>query len=489
MHITSLSSKYGIGDLGPEAYKFVDFLRRAGQSYWQILPLNHTTAKTAYSPYNCLSAFAGNPLLISPELLYQIDLLRKTDIQNVPKFPTNRVDYTKVAAYKKNLFQKAFERFGNSKRASDLELFCSSNSYWINDFARFMALRGYFRRRPWSDWPTLIRERNAKAVGSLIRQLKPGTSWHVFLQYVFYQQWHALKKYCNENGIQVIGDVPIYVTWDSPDVWAHQKLFKLTRTGRPKFVAGVPPDCFSRTGQLWGNPVYDWQQMKRTGYRWWVQRIGHNLDLFDLIRLDHFRGFFAYWRIPAGQKTAVRGRWVNGPGEDFFDILSRHFLSASMIAEDLGHITADVKRGIAKFALPCMRVLQFALDGSTRQNPHVPHNHIENCFVYVGTHDNNTIRGWFSKEATREQKKRLFDYLGCRVSPKDIHWKMIRLAMSSVARVAILQMQDVVGLDESARMNRPGRIRGNWQWRLKPGQITPEVTEKLEFVTQTYART
>jgi len=557
LHVTSLPSKYGIGDFGPEAYKFADFLKRANQTYWQMLPLNYTTPYAAHSPYSCVSAFAGNPLLISPELLCRRGLLTKSDIseegrgtrhegrrpssipstslrtgvhlpsKDVPGLPQASpvresrpsnlhqhysfshgasVDYTRVIAYKKRLFQIAFRRFKDSVKPSDFKLFCAQNSFWLDDFASFVVLRQYFGRRLWNDWPTAVRNRNQKALKSIKGQLQEDIDRQLFLQYIFYQQWSDLKHYCNENGIQIIGDIPIYVTFDSPDVWAYPEIFKLSRAKKPRYVAGVPPDYFSRSGQLWSNPVYNWRRLKDSNYRWWMHRIKHNLDLFDLVRIDHFRGFVAYWQIPApapscpphrlasvdpgaGEgKTARHGRWAKGPKDDFFNALLKHVPSAHIIAEDLGRITADVREIIHKFGFPCMRVLQFGFDGDANKNPHILHNHIENCVVYTGTHDNNTARGWFSKEAKPEQKKRLFDYLGREVSAKEIHWHLIRLAFSSVAGIAIIPMQDVLGLGEKARMNLPGTIKSNWRWRMQPEQLTAPVAKKLKDLTRIYGR-
>jgi len=486
LHITSLPSKYGIGDLGPEAYKFADFLKKANQTYWQILPLNYTTPRTAHSPYSCLSAFAGNPLLISPELLYRGNLLKKSDIKDVPDFLRIGVDYARVTAYKKKLLQIAFERKRCAVKPPDFEMFIAQNSFWLDDFASFVVLQRHFGR--WNNWPADIRDRNKKALKAIKGQLREEIDQQFFLQYVFYQQWLDLKRYCNQNGIQIIGDIPIYVTFDSADVWSHPEIFKLSRARKPRYVAGVPPDYFSQSGQLWGNPVYDWQRLKDSDYSWWIHRIKHNLHLFDLVRIDHFRGFVAYWQIPANYKTAIHGKWTEGPKEDFFNVLFRHIPSAPIIAEDLGYINADVRQIVSKFAFPCMRVLQFGFDGDAGKNLHILHNHIENCVVYTGTHDNNTAKGWFSKEAKPEQKRRLFAYLGHKVSAKEVHWQLIRLAMSSMARIAIIPMQDVLGLGQEARMNRPATTKGNWRWRLRPGQITTAVASKLGELTQIYGR-
>jgi 4-alpha-glucanotransferase len=489
LHVTSLPSKYGIGDLGPQAYKFVDFLVKSNQNYWQILPLNHTTAETGHSPYNCSSAFAGNPLLLSPDLLYKEGLLTKDQIADVPSFPPNHVDYRRVAAYKKRLFKYVVESL-KKRIESDEEYqqFKEENSFWLDDFTIFISLQHHFEHRSWHTWPQKIRDRKGKEFERIKTRLQPHMERVSFLQYLFYKQWEALRSYCTNEGIQIIGDIPIYVVYDSPDVWAHLKNFKLDRYKKPKYIAGVPPDYFSRTGQLWGNPIYDWRALKKTDYHWWMERVRHNLNMFDLVRIDHFRGLIGYWQVPAGHRTAKKGIWVEGPKDDFFNVLLRRFPSAPFIAEDLGYITADVREAIEKYNLPTMKVLQFAFNGDPASNPHIPHNHIENSIVYTGTHDNNTTKDWFRKEAGREQKKRLNEYTGFRVSSDNVHWQLIRMAMRSVAELTIIPAQDILGLTETARMNRPSSKKGNWIWRLKPGQLSLKHGRELKRLTKIYAR-
>ncbi|HUW20052.1 MAG TPA: 4-alpha-glucanotransferase [Sedimentisphaerales bacterium] len=489
LHITSLPSKYGIGDFGPEAYKFADCICRARQRYWQVLPLNPPTLiKNPYSPYNCLSAFAGNTLLISPELLYRQALLNRKDIRDRPSFPEGHVNYRLVISYKTKLLTAAFERFKGLPDEPDYAAFCSENKDWLEDYATFIALRRHFRRRLWCRWPPEFRDRKKQALKSVRRQLGRTIDREKFLQYVFFLQWHALKKYCNRHGIQIIGDIPIYVAYDSTDVWAHPEIFKLTKAKKPRVVAGVPPDLFSRSGQLWGNPVYDWHALANRDYWWWIQRIRQNLALLDIVRIDHFRGFIAFWQVPAGRKTAVNGKWVDGPKEDFLNTLFKHFPSLPFIVEDLGYITPDVRAVIEKFRLPSMRVLLFAFDGAPAANCHHPHNHVKNSVIYTGTHDNNTVRGWFENEAKPATRRRLFDCLGRTVHARQMHWEFIRLAMSSVGSVTIIPVQDVLGLGEQARMNRPATIRGNWTWRLRRGQITASIIRKLARLTETYGR-
>ena len=488
LHITSLPARFGIGDLGPQAYEFADFLAKSRQRFWQVLPLNHTTAQKGHSPYNCSSAFAGNPLLISPEILYRDGLLKKEEIRDVPAFSPDRVEFKKVAAYKNRLFKIAFSRFQNRAKSDDFIAFKADNYPWLDDFALFVSLQKHFNGRPWNTWPGRLRDRKKKDLSTARTQLSNEIEFECFLQFVFYKQWFALKRYCSRKGIKIIGDIPIYVTLNSPDVWANPRIFKLDRNKKPKFVAGVPPDYFSKTGQLWGNPVYNWETLKKTRYKWWVERLRHNLKLFDVVRIDHFRGLIAYWQVPANHKTAMKGKWVTCPKDDFFKVLFKNSPSAHFIAEDLGHITKDVREVIKKFNLPTMKVLQFAFSGNPSKNPHIPDNYTENCVVYTGTHDNNTTKGWFDKEATKQQKNRLGEYLGRDVFSDNVNRLLIRLAMSSIAKLAIIPAQDLLGLPQSARMNNPAVEKGNWLWRLKPRQLTSALSKKLKQITRTYSR-
>jgi 4-alpha-glucanotransferase len=480
---------YGIGDFGPAAYRFVDFLAQAHQSYWQILPLNPPIlTKNRYSPYNCLSAFAGNTLLISPELLYRQGLLSRKDIQDGADFPEGCIDYRRAVPYKRKLLNVAFERFKSISSKRGYEIFCEENRAWLEGYATFVALREHFGGRLWYDWPAEFRDRKKRALKDIRTSRRDAVEREKFLQYVFFEQWFGLKQYCKRHRIRIIGDIPFYVAYDSAAVWGHPEIFKLTRTKKPRVVAGVPPDFFSRTGQLWGNPIYDWAVLRKKGYGWWFRRMKHNLNLFDIVRLDHFRGFVAYWQVKAGSRTAMSGKWVDGPKEDFFNKLLKRFPSTRIIVEDLGYITADVRALIDKFRFPCMKVLLFAFDGEPATNPHCPHNHVSNCVVCTGTHDNNTVKGWFEKEAKPAQKKNLFDYLGRSAPATQVHWDLIRLAMSSVGNVVVIPMQDVLGLGEEARMNRPARARGNWRWRLCSGQIRTSVARNLAQLTKLYGR-
>jgi 4-alpha-glucanotransferase len=488
LHITSLPSPYGIGDLGPEAYKFADFLTEAKQGFWQILPLNPTDPDYGNSPYHSISAFAGNPLLISPELMVRDSLIAKSDVETLPDFPKGHIDYGAVIAFKERLFYLAHERFKSQRQKNEYERFCSDNSSWLNDFALFVALKTHFHGKVWIEWPQEIRERQQEALGVLKKQLFDRIELQKFLQYIFYQQWISLKSYCNQHGIQIFGDIPIYVEHDGVDVWTNPEIFKLDNDKRPQTVSGVPPDYFSETGQLWGNPIYRWEVLKDTGYAWWARRLQHTIKLFDLIRIDHFRGFIGYWEVPAGETDAVNGRWVEAPGEDFFNILLKKFSYLPIIAEDLGVITPDVREVMQRFELPGMKVLLFAFGEDLATNPYIPHNLSKNCVLYTGTHDNNTTRGWFEREATPEIKERLFCYLGREVPAEDIHWEMIRLAMMSVANTVIVPMQDILGLGQEARMNRPATTEGNWQWQLLPDQLTSSIADKLREMTEIYGR-
>lgn len=488
MHITSVPSPFGIGDFGPATYAFVDFLEKAGQNCWQILPLNHTTSSTGHSPYSCYSAFAGNPLLINPVLLQRAGLLAKEALAQRPTFPAQTVDFRKVASYKRSLLDMAFARFQTARRPASYEAFCAEHRYWLEPFATYVALKRHFKGRCWSEWPAALRDRKPGALTAASAQFQEAIERERFLQWVFYTQFMELKAYCHERGIQLIGDLPIYVTYDSADVWSHPEVFKLTRSKRPRFIAGVPPDYFSKTGQLWGNPVYDWDHARQTNFDWWMRRMRHNLLLFDLVRIDHFRGLVAYWEVPAGHKTAERGRWIEAPGEEFMSTLFRHLPAAAIFAEDLGYITADVRELVAKYHLPCMRVLHFAFGGDPARNPHMPHNHIANAIVYTGTHDNNTTRGWFEKELQAADRKRLGRYLGHRVTAKDVAWELTRVAMASVAKLAIIPMQDILGLGAAARMNFPAKTTGNWRWRMRDGQLSASLARKLRNVTQLHGR-
>ncbi len=489
LHITSLPSPYGIGDLGTDAYKFVDFLSITEQSYWQILPLNITCPSYGNSPYSSYSALAGNPILISPDIMQKDGFIEISDIQNHPDFSSNIVNYKTAIDFKEKIFQIAFQK--NKKKLSDhsgFNSYCNDNAHWLNDFAFFISVKNHFKGAEWSRWPDGLRDRKENNLKEWGLKLSDSILKEKFLQYIFSTQWHALKDYCDHKGIKIIGDIPIYVNYDSCDVWSNPDIFNLDHEKKPVFVAGVPPDYFSETGQLWGHPVYKWDFLKETRYSWWITRIEHNLQLFHMFRFDHFRGFVGYWEIEATEKTAINGKWVDAPATDFFNVVMERFPGISIIAEDLGIITEDVVEVMKQFKFPGMKVLLFAFGKDLPTNPYAPHNHIKDSVVYPGTHDNNTIRGWFKNELDPEGKKRVSAYIGKKVTEKTIHWDMIRLAMMSVADIIILPMQDILGLGEKDRMNLPASPEGNWEWRLSAEQITPAVAEKLSTMTKVYGR-
>ncbi len=488
LHVTSLPSHPGIGDFGPEAYAFADFLAASKQRYWQILPLNPTDLACDNSPYHSFSAFAFNPLLISPELLVEEGLLNRRDVGSPPIFTKDCVDFRTVIPFKRKILFSAHERFKTRENKQGYEKFCVENAFWLDDYSVFVALRSRLRGKPWHQWPTEIRDRQPTAIDAVRADLTLEIQREKFLQYVFHEQWTNLKNYCHQKGIQVIGDIPIYVVHNSADVWAHPEMFSLGKDKKPDVVAGVPPDYFSKTGQLWGNPLYRWDVLRQRKYDWWVKRMAHNLKLFDWVRIDHFRGFVGYWEIPAQEKTAIHGRWVKAPAMDFFKTMKQRFQPFPIIAEDLGIITPDVKEIMDFFAFPGMKVLLFAFGEDNPKHPYLPHMYEKNCLVYTGTHDNNTVQGWFKREAKPEDKNRLFRTLGRFVPEKEIHWEFIRLGAMSTANTFIVPIQDVLGLGENARMNRPATKKGNWRWRLLPEQLTSSLTERFREITEASGR-
>ncbi len=487
MHITSLSSSHGIGDLGAEAYRFVDFLENSGQRFWQILPLNPTDLAYDNSPYHSISAFAFNPLLISLEKMTEKGWLIPGEI-NAPRFPVQKVDFQKVHAWKSDLLRKAFLRFREMNDRRSYQSFCESNAHWLYDYALFRALKEKHALRSWTTWPRELRDREAHALESARKSLADEIDMHQFFQYVFNEQWNSLKSYCREKKVEIIGDIPIYVDHDSVDVWTHPELFKLNQEKNPIAVSGVPPDYFSETGQLWGNPVYDWEENRSSDFDWWIRRIRHNTAFFDRIRIDHFRGLVAYWEVPSGEKTAIRGKWIDVPVYDFLNTLTQKQAPLPLIAEDLGVITPDVVQVMNHFHLPGMRVLQFGFSEDTRENPHALHNHIRESIVYTGTHDNNTTRAWFEEEASEGDKMRFVEYIGKKPHDADISWEMIRLAMMSVSQIAIIPAQDLLGLGGEHRMNLPGTAQGNWRWRLAPEGLSAEIQERLSRLGCIYGR-
>lgn len=465
LHPTSLPSRYGIGDLGSSAYQFVDFLVAGRLSLWQMLPLGPTGYGD--SPYQSFSAFAGNPLLISPDRLVADGFLPAKAIEKVPDFPTGQVDFGPVIDYKRDLLRAAHDYFQENATPAQRDAysrFCLNTSYWLDDYALFMALKEHHKDQDggvWNTWPRPIAKRQVKAMKQWTRDLANDIESHKFQQFLFYKQWLELKSYANKQGIKIIGDIPIFVAYDSADVWSHPELFHLSKDGSPSVVAGVPPDYFSATGQRWGNPLYNWEKIAAENYDWWVKRIHMNLVQADIVRIDHFRGFEAYWEIPATEPTAVIGRWVKGPDAAFFEAIQAKLGELPIIAEDLGVITPEVEELRDRFAFPGMRILQFAFGGE-RNSSFLPYNYIKNTVVYTGTHDNETTLGWYLN-ATEDERDHVRRYTVS--SGRDIVWDLIRLAYASVADIAVIPMQDVFVLGNEARMNFPGKEGGWWRWR------------------------
>ncbi len=490
LHITSLPSRFGIGDLGPESYRFADFLAGARQSYWQVLPVNPTDRAFGNSPYSSPSSYAGNPLLISPEMLKDAGYLSAADMNTITSPGPERVDYGLVAGSKTALLRRAFKNARPSLPGDSVFLaFCRENEHWLDDYALYVSVKKILNCATWRDFPADLKDRDDRALGFWRDRAGSEVLYHKFLQYIFFSQWNSLKEHANGVGIEIIGDIPYYINYDSSDVWTNPGLFKLDEEKNPAFVSGVPPDYFSKTGQLWGNPVYDWEALKAAGYEWWIQRIGHNLRLFDYLRLDHFRGFVAYWEVRASEKTALKGRWVELDAAGFFDALFFRFDKSRFIAEDLGYITPDVNKIINTYGLPGMKILQFAFGDDFPYGSYIPKNFSDkNCVVYTGTHDNNTVSGWWTEDAGKNEKKRFLKYIGGDIGIRDLHWEFIRLAMRSIADTAIIPMQDILGLGADAKMNRPSTKSGNWEWRLTPGCYQEDLAAKLREITETSNR-
>ncbi len=496
LHPTSLPGEYGIGDLGSEAYHFVDFLASARQAYWQILPLGPTGYGD--SPYQCFSAFAGNPLMISPAMLIADGLIAEADLAHRPQFEEHQVDFGAVYLWKSQLLLMAFEGFHHSTSVDlrgKFETFCQQNKFWLDDYALFRAIKAGQDQKPWVEWPSALKLRDSKALGEARENLYEQIQSEKFSQFLFFRQWFALKEYANANGVKMIGDIPIFVAADSADVWCNQDKFKLNEDGTAKVVAGVPPDYYSETGQLWGNPIYDWDAMKADDFRWWIARVASTLQTVDVVRVDHFRGFAASWEVPGEDQTAENGRWVDVPGKDLFIALNRSLGDLAIIAEDLGVITPDVEELRDGFGYPGMRILQFAF-GSDAANHDLPHNYIRNCVAYTGTHDNDTTVGWFNSQvgvgSTRDEVEITQEHDYCLryldSEGTEIHWDFIRAVWASVAHTAIAPAQDILGIGTEGRMNLPASTGGNWRWRFAKGSLTEEIALRLRELTEVYGR-
>ncbi len=478
LHISSLPGEYGIGTFGRKAYDFVDFLEKAGQKYWQVLPMGPTDYGN--SPYQSSSVFAGNPFFIDPELLVEEGLLKEKDCEGNWGENPEQVDFDRLIVQRPKLLHQAFSAFQPS---DDYESFCEENRFWLEDYALYMALKEEYGCG-WQKWPKELKQRQKEALDQAKIVYRDKIAFHQFLQYEFHSQWSRLKKYANEKNVKIIGDIPIYTAADSADTWAEPEQFQLDADGYPLAVAGVPPDAFSETGQLWGNPLYNWKNMKKDGYDWWLRRMAHNQKLYDTIRIDHFRGLESYYSVPYGAQTAENGHWEKGPGLAFFKKMEKKLGKLDVIAEDLGILTEEVHRLRKKSGFPGMKILQFAFSPE-EESSYLPHNCEKNSVIYTGTHDNNTALGWF-EDLRGEEQDFVCRYIHIK-GREELSWGLVRAAWAAPSQLAVAQMQDFLDLPGTARMNRPGTL-GNWQWRMKDGQLTDELAEKLRILTKTYFR-
>lgn len=481
--VTSLPSRFGIGCFSKEAFAFVDSLKKAGQKYWQILPLGPTGYGD--SPYQSFSTYAGNPYFIDLETLIEEGLLKEEeceacDFGNNPE----SVDYEKIYRSRFAVLERAYERF---RPDQDYEDFKAENSFWLEDYCLYMAVKKQQKDVSWSEWPEELKNRKPEVMEAKKQELKREIGFYSFLQYLFSVQWKKLKAYANANGIDIIGDIPIYVAFDSADTWAHPELFQFDGENQPTAVAGCPPDAFSATGQLWGNPLYRWEYHKETGYEWWLRRIRYVTTLYDVVRIDHFRGFDEYYSIPYGDSTAENGHWEKGPGIGLFHAVNEKLGAVRVIAEDLGYLTQSVIDMVKESGYPGMKVLQFAFD-SREESDYLPHNYEHNCVVYTGTHDNDTILGWYDVMAKQDREFSREYMNNAKSSRKELPWDFIRMAMGSVADLCMIPMQDYLGLGSEARMNYPSTLGGNWEWRMKQDAFTDELAAKIKRITQIYAR-
>lgn len=494
MHISSLPSRYGIGDFGQEAYKFVDFLEKTGQKNWQILPLGPTGYGD--SPYQSYSSYAGNYLFIDLEELVSLGELTENDIRELATLPQDKVDYERVSYLKRKALLKAYKSFSlrlqkNENLENSYKKFLEENKNWLRDYSLYMTFREKFEYKPWQQWKKEYKNRDFKKINLEEWELEK-IEFYNYTQYIFFTQWYRLKKYANEKNIKIIGDIPIYVSSDSADTWSNPNIFQYTKSKTPKRVAGCPPDYFSKTGQLWGNILYDWKKLKEENYTWWINRIEQSFKMYDILRIDHFRGFEAYWSIKYGEKTAIRGRWEKGPKMELFRAIEKKLGKLPIIAEDLGLLTDGVRKLLKRSGYPGMKVLEFAFDGSL-ENEYLPHNYIENCVAYSGTHDNDTAVGWYEKLDLKTKKycdeylKKWLLELGSNFW-EPINWRFIEVLWSSKSKLTIVQMQDILGLGEFARMNKPSTLGNNWNWRLNQDYSSREIIEKLKNLNIKYNR-
>ncbi|RDY32150.1 4-alpha-glucanotransferase [Lachnotalea glycerini] len=483
--VSSLPSKYGIGTFSKQAYQFVDILEAAGQKYWQILPLGPTGYGD--SPYQSFSTFAGNPYYIDLEDLIQKGYITKQECDACDFGDNDRyIDYEKIYLARFDILKKAYQASDIAKNV-DFNHFIKNNDFWLNDYSHYMAIKNHFKGISWIQWDEDIRHRKSEAVKVYSEELHEEVEFYQFLQYIFNNQWKQLKKYANKKDVKIIGDIPIYVALDSADCWANTKLFQFDKKNMPSGVAGCPPDAFSKTGQLWGNPLYDWKYHENTNFEWWIQRIEYCFKLYDVVRVDHFRGFDEYYTIPYGETTAINGIWKKGPGYKLFEALNQKLGDVDIIAEDLGFLTDRVRQLLKQTGYPGMKVLQFAFD-SREDNDYLPHNYDKNCIVYTGTHDNNTILGWY-EVISKEDKKFSINYMNNALSKSnEVQWDFIRLAMQSVAKTCIVPIQDYLSLGSEARINTPSTLGGNWKWRLKEDEITDSIIKKIYEMTKIYGR-
>jgi 4-alpha-glucanotransferase len=483
LHPSSLPGKYGIGSLGEEAYSFVNWLCESGQRIWQMLPLGPTD--WSHSPYQAYSAFAGNPDLIDLNFLVRDGYLEKSSVENPPAFPTRKIHFKTVLPFREGLLKMAFNQFNISGgfETHGYHQFWDQHWWWLDSWSLFDACRNNLPGADWSEWEEPLRLRDSGALISYTSKFEEEVNYSRFLQYIFFTQWFALKIYANSKGISIFGDIPLYVAFNSSDVWSNQSLFLLDKNRQPSLVGGVPPDYFSETGQLWGNPLFDWNKMKEKGYDWWMARLHFNLRMFDMVRIDHFRGLESFWAIPAGEKTAINGSWMKANGEEMLQLLQQQIGSLPIVAEDLGLITPEVDQLRKKFNLPGMKVIQFAFSEEA-DNTHLPHNYSGDFVAYTGTHDNNTTIGWINSLTNKERAK-VQSYLG---TEKLDNWDLIRKVEESVAQIAIIPLQDIQGLEGKARMNKPGTTRGNWIWRIESDQFNPAHTKELLKLTKLFNR-